>query len=67
MCIRNEPMAMVKTIYWIQHKKRTELEKNTDKDGKALSRLINNAIYGKTIETLRNKVNIKLVNNEKAL
>ena len=56
---------MVKTIYWIQHKKRIETENNGDKDGKALHKLINNAIYGKTMETLGNGIDVKLVNNKK--
>ena len=43
----------------------TEIEKNDDKDGKALCKSMNNAIYGKTIENLRNRTNLKLVNNRK--
>ena len=38
---------MVKTIYWIQHTKRIETEKNNDRDGKALYKLMNNATHGK--------------------
>ena len=30
---------------------RIEAEKNGDQDGQALSKLLNNAIYGKTMET----------------
>ena len=45
--------------------KRIEAEKNVDKDGKALHKLINNAIYGKTIKNLRNRIDVKLINNEK--
>ena len=36
-----------------------------DKDEKALYKLINNAMYGKTIEKLRNRINIKLIRNKK--
>ena len=56
---------MAKTICWIQHKKRIEAEKNGDKDGKALYKLMNNAVYGKTMENLRNRIDVKLVSNKK--
>ena len=45
--------------------KSVEAEKNGDKDGKALYKLMNNTIYGKTKENLRNRINLKFVNNEK--
>ena len=58
---------MAKTICWIQHthKKRIEAEKNGDIDGKALYKLTNNAVYRKTMESLRNKIDVKLVSNKK--
>ena len=45
--------------------KRIAAEKNNDKDGKALYKLMDNAIYGKSIENLRNRTSVQLVNSEK--
>ena len=39
--------------------------KNWEKDGKMLHKLKNNAIYGKTTKNLINRIDVKLVNNEK--
>ena len=47
------------------HTKKIEAEKNGDKYGKALYKLMNNAIYGKTMENLINRIDVKLVNNKK--
>ena len=56
---------MAKTICWIQHTKRIEVEKNGDEVGEALYKLMNNAVNGKAIEDLRNRINVKLVSNRK--
>ena len=47
------------------YKKRTESEKNGDIDGKVLYNLINNAVYRKAIQNLKNIIDIKLVSNKK--
>ena len=45
--------------------KRKEAEKNGDKVGKTLYKLMNNAIYGKTMKNLRNNIDVRVVNKEK--
>ena len=45
--------------------KRIKAEKNGDKDAKALYRLINNDVYGKTMKNVRSRINVKLVSNKK--
>ena len=47
--------------------KRIQAEKNNDKDGKALYKLMNNAIYGKKVENLKNSIRVKLMNNKKTI
>ena len=44
-----------------------EVEKNRDKDGKLLYKLMNNAIYGKIMENIRNRIYVKLINSKKRL
>ena len=45
--------------------KKIEAEKNGDKDGKRLSKLMNKAVYGNTMENLRNRIDVKLVSNKR--
>ena len=37
----------------------------TSVGGKALFKLLNNAVYSKKMENLRNRINVRLINNEK--
>ena len=45
--------------------KRIKAEKNADKDDKALYTSMNNVVYGKAMEKFRNRIDVKLVSNEK--
>ena len=48
---------MIKTICWIQHTQKREGKNNNGKDGKVWYILINNSIYEKTMENVRNSAN----------
>ena len=56
---------MLKQYVEFNTQKRIETEKNGEKDGKALYKLINNAGRRKAMEKLRNRINVKLVSNKK--
>ena len=62
---RIQSITMVKSIYWIQHAKKNRTRKNGNKDGKVLNKLMNNTKYRKTMEKVRNRINLRLQNNEK--
>ena len=57
---------MAKTIFPISHtKKINKTKRNGEKGGNAFYKLIKNAVYGKRMENLRNRINVKFVSNEK--
>ena len=56
---------MTKTISLTLTHKKEEKQKNGDKERKALHTLMNNAVYGKTLEHIRKRINLRLVINEK--
>ena len=45
--------------------KKNRCRKHSGKDRKALYKLMKNAMYGRTMENLRNRIGAKLVSNEK--
>ena len=49
----------------INTQKRIEAENYGGKDGKTFYKLMRNTAYGKTMKNLRNRIEIRLVNNEK--
>ena len=51
---------MAKQYVEFNTQKRIEAEQNGDKDGKALFKLTNNAVYGKTMGNLRNGIDVNL-------
>ena len=53
--------------YHFNTQKRIEAEKNGDKVGKTLYKLIKNSVYGKTMENLRHRIDVRLVSNKNGL
>ena len=60
-------LQWLKTYIEFDTQKRIKVENNEDENGKVLYKWRNNAAYGKTMENLRNKIYLRLVNNEKHL
>ena len=64
-CIRIRLIIMPKSIYRISHEKnRIEIEKNGDKYEKALYKLMCNTVYGKNMEILRNRTDVRLLSKK---
>ena len=49
------------------HKIEQMHKKNGDNDGKAMQKLMNNAVYGKTMKNLRNRIDVRPVSNKKTI
>ena len=49
----------------LTEKKEQRQKRNNDKDRKALYNLMNNAVCGKVVGNLRNRIDLKLVTNKK--
>ena len=45
--------------------KSNKSKKNINKDGKALYKLLNNVAHDKTMENMRNRIDVRLVSNKK--
>ena len=46
-------------------KKIIEAEQNGEEDRKALYKLMNNDVYGKTMESVRNRIDVRVMSNGK--
>lgn len=54
----------LKTYIKFNTQKRREAQKNDEKHWKAFYKLMDNTVYGKTIDNVRNRIDVKLVNNK---
>ena len=59
------PSKWLKPYIEFNTQKRIDVGKSGDNDGKTLFKLMKNAICGKSMENLKNRIDARLVNNEK--
>ena len=55
-CIKLCSVKMAKTTHRLYYTKIKEAEKNDNKNGKSPCKLLDNAIYGKVMESMKNKL-----------
>ena len=60
----NEPQSLKQYVEF-NRLKRIEAGKTRDKYEKALYKLMNNVVYDKRMDNLRNRIDVKLVSNKK--
>ena len=58
---------MTRILYkvWYKKKHKFEAENTGDQDGKALNKSIKKVVYGRITKKLRNRVDLRLVNNKR--
>ena len=66
--IKIQSITLVKTVYWIQHTKKNRSRQKIETKmeiNELMYKLINNAVYCKVMENVRNRIDVNLVNNKK--
>ena len=66
-CIKILSIKMTRILYkvWYKKKHKFEAENTGDQDGKALNKSIKNVVYGRITKNVRNRVDLRLVNNKR--
>ena len=64
-CIKIQSIRIARPHVEFSTEKRIEEEKKSDKDRKALHKLMKDAVYGKKMEKLRNRIDVRLTSKEK--
>ena len=66
-CIKILSIKMTRILYkvWYKKKHKFEAENTGDQDGKGLNKSIKKVVYGRITKKLRNRVDLRLVNNKR--